>query len=104
MSRYILVPFDDGENLTIQMPKGLVCNDLFDELKTKVADEKRLQWLIKQMALHIITEDNEGVMVVKDKKVPNVNFRQALIDTCNDVFLQEHEQFYEILRKFNITF
>lgn len=104
MSRYILVPVEDGNNLSISIPKGIVCNVLYDELSPKVKNDQRLDWLLKQLAVNFIMEDDDGVMTVKDQRIPDINLREALIDTCNDKFLQKHEQFYSILRKFNITF
>ena len=104
MSCYILVPVEDGTELSINLPKGLVCNILYDDLESKVKDVDRLQWLVKQLALNVITEDNDGVMLIKDKRIPSVNLREALVDTCNDKFLEKHEQFYTILRKFDVVF
>ena len=104
MSRYILVLVEDGTELSINLPKGLVCNVLYDDLESKVKDVDRLQWLVKQLALNVITEDNDGVMLIKDKRIPSVNLREALVDTCNDKFLEKHEQFYTILRQFDVVF
>ena len=104
MSRYILVPAEGGNTLSIDIPKGLVCNDLFDYVKAKVKDTDRLQWLIQQLGLNVITEDKDGTMMIGDKRVPNVNLRECLIDTCNNTFLEKHEKFYSVLRDFNVTF
>ena len=104
MSRYLLVPVDGGDQLPIKIPPGLVCNTLFDAIKSRVKDKSRLSWLIKQLALNCITEDDDGVMICKDKRIPDVMLRDAIIDTCNNLFLEKNESFYKILRNFNITF
>lgn len=104
MSRYILVPAEGGSVVTIDIPNGLVCNDLYDELKPKVKDVNRLQWLLRQLGMNIITEDRDGTMMIDNRRIPDVILRECLIDTCNNTFLEKHEKFYSTLRDFNVTF
>lgn len=98
------MPIDEGDQMTIKIPPGLVCNTMFDEMKEKVDDKMRLKWLLKQLALNCVTEDDDGVMVCKDRREPDVNLRDAIVDTCNNRFLEKNERFYKILRDFNVTF
>ena len=105
MSRYLLMPVDDSKDpVTVEVPEGLICNTMFDDIKHQVINKKKLRWLLQQLVKHDVSESDEGYITLKDKKVSNVILRDALIDTCNSEFYEKHEDFYEILRKFDIVF
>lgn len=105
MSRYVLMPVEDGGSpVTLPLPDGLLVNDLFDELKKEVADKERLGNIIKQMALNDISEYQDGNIALKNSKVLNINYRNAIIDICNNRFIEKYEEFYEFLRNFDIVF
>ena len=105
MSRYLLMPVDDEkESITVEIPEGLICSTMFDEIKHKVINKKKLRWLLQQLAKNEISESDDGQITLQDKKVSNVNLREALIDTCNSEFFEKYEDFYELLRKFDIVF
>jgi hypothetical protein len=104
MSRYILVPVDDGDCISLSIPQGLVCNEMFEDLKNKVMNKKKLKTLIQELASNLISESEDGCITRKDKKISNVKLRDALIDTCNSEFFEKYESFYKILRDLGITF
>lgn len=103
MSRYLLVPVDDGEERGIMLPKGLMVNTIYDNLKDSVSNKKLLKSLTKEMSRKGIDEDESGCIVCKDTTVSNLNLRKVLADTCNNRFSKNNEQFYQILRDNNIT-
>ena len=104
MSRYILVPVDDGDCISLKIPQGLVCNEMFEDLKHKVINKKKLKMLIQELAANLISESEEGYMTRKDEQISDVKLRDALIDTCNSEFFEKYESFYKILRQLGITF
>ena len=105
MSRYILVPVSESTGKqSITIPDDLVTNDLYEDIKPDVINKKKLKDLIIQLAMNSVEEAENGGIMWKDKHFSNVNLRQALIDTCNSEFLEKHEDFYRLLRKFDIVF
>ena len=105
MSRYLLMPIDnDKEAITVEIPNGLVCSTMFDELKDQVLNKKKLRWLLQQLVKNNVSESEDGFITHKDKKVSEVILRDALVDTCNSEFYEKYEDFYELLRKFDIIF
>lgn len=105
MSRYILVPAaGDAENRSIEIPSDLVCNDIYDELRPKVINKKKLKELLEQLAMNCVEEADNGGIIWKDKHYSDNNLRQALTDSCNSEFFEKHEDFYRLLRKLDIVF
>lgn len=104
MSRYILVPVSDGEKRSITIPQDLVCNDLYEEIKPKVINKKKLAELLEQLATNCVEEADNGGIIWNNKHFSDVNLREALTDTCNSDFLEKHEDFYRLLRKLDIVF
>jgi len=104
MSRYILVPIDNGDAISLSIPEGLVCNEMYEDLRHKVMNKKKLKKLIQELASNLISESEEGYITSNDKKISDVKLREALIDTCNSEFYEKYESFYKILRNLGITF
>ena len=104
MSRYILVPVSDGEKQAISVPNGLVCNDIYEEVRPSVINKKKLKWLLEQLSMNCVEEADNGGIIWKDKQYSDNNLRAALTDTCNSEFLEKHEEFYRLLRKLDIVF
>lgn len=103
MSRYILIPVDDGEAKTLDIPPGLIVNSLYDNLSSKVADKKRLKWLTIQLAKNRISEGQDGGITCKDRCLFNFKLRTVVKDICNHRYLEEYEPFYKFLRSVNVT-
>ncbi len=104
MSRYILVPMGEGDVVNVSIPKGLVCNIMYDELQDKVTDKPKLKMLLEKLACNQITESEDGRILRKEGKVSDIILREALIDTCNMRFFEKYEDFYTILRNIGVTF
>ena len=99
------MPIEDGSTpISISLPDGVFVNDLYDDLKKKVKDKKRLRDIMKQMVLNDISEHHDGTIALKNAQALNINFRNAIIDICNHVYFKKYEQLYEFLRKFGIIF
>ena len=104
MSRYLLIPVSEGEAKTILIPDGLISDDIYKDLEQHVINKNKLKWLLRQLALNDITEDDNGCVVCRDNNAVEIKFRDALIDICNNDFHEKYEKFYALLRNFNITF
>lgn len=104
MTRYILFPADDeGDVKYTQLPKNLVSNDIYEGIKQRVKDRIKLKAILKQLAKNGISESENGGIMLGDDQFSNINLRSALVDTCNNVFYEKYEQFYELLRKLEIN-
>ena len=107
MSRYLLIPTDEtnAEIKTIMVPNGLIFNELYTNIRHEVINKSKLKMIAECLARNEISETEEGAILHKDKKVAEgFNLREALIDTCNNNFLEKYEQFYKLLRMFDIVF
>ena len=104
MSRYILVPVDDGDIRNLIVPNGIVCSNVYESLKCKVKDVKKLKSLIKDLSKNEISEGEDGSVVCRDINLKSINLRDVLRDICNSKFHEKYEEFYEMLRKFDIIF
>ena len=78
MSRYLLVPVDDGEEETVHITSGIVCDT--PEIKKRVKDKVRLRKLMKELSVHHITESPDGQIMCRNTKCVNVNFNDAVVD------------------------
>lgn len=106
MSRYILVPVegDDKDNIPVTLPDGLVYDELYEELQSKVDDIKKLKRLLKTLFENGVEEGDEGSIIHQGQKISNILLRDAVIDTCNSKFYEKYEMFYKLLRKFKVIF
>lgn len=104
MSRYLLVSVEDGEDIPVTIPSGIVKSDILEDLKDKVTDEKELKGLLIKLARVMVNESDNGGITVKDKHFSDLNLRDAIKDTVNHRFHEKHEEFYSILRDLGITF
>lgn len=103
MSRYILVPVEDGEMKTVNIPPQLIVNSLYDELSSEVTDKQRLKWLTIQLAKNRISEDDDGSVTCKDRCLFDLKLRTVVKDICNHKYFEEYEPFYSFLRNVNVT-
>ena len=104
MSRYILVPVSEGEKREITIPKDLVCNEIYDEIRPNVINKAKLKELLEKLIMNSVEEADNGGIIWNDKHFSDVNLRQALTNTCNGEFFERHEDFYRLLRKLNVVF
>lgn len=107
MSRYLLIPADEtsADIKTVTVPEGLIFNELYINLRDKVINKSKLKMIADCLARNEISETEDGAILHRDKKVAEgFNLRDALIDTCNNTFLEKYEQFYKLLRMFDIIF
>jgi beta-galactosidase beta subunit len=99
------MPIDEQmDAITVEIPEGIMCSTMFDEIKHQVINKKKLRGLLQQLAKHNVSESDDGKITLEGKKVSDVILKDALIDTCNSEFFEKHEDFYEILNKFDIVF
>ena len=107
MSRYILLPVDNAnsEAKTITIPDGLVFNELYVDLRPKVINKSKLKMITDVFAKNEISEADDGSILQRDKKIAEgFSLKEALVDTCNNKFLEKYERFYKILRMLDIVF
>ena len=104
MTRYILYPVTEGESRSLKIPPGLITNDLYDEVKDKISDTRKLNWLLESLAKNDVSASVNGNVTYKGAEIEGGNLRDAIIDSCNNVFLEKYESFYKILRSCNIVF
>ena len=100
---YVLVPTDGfhGEPKDIKLPKGLNPNK---ELYKNVKNKKKLKKLLLRLSRTDICRTKDGVVADKNNVLLNINFTDAIINSCNGKFFESYEEFYCLLRKFGIIF
>jgi len=100
---YFLVPTDGfhGESKEIELPKGLNPNK---ELYKNVKNKKKLKKLLLRLSRTDVGRTKDGFVADKNNVLHNVDFNDAIINSCNGKFLESYEGFYCLLRKFGITF
>ena len=100
---YVLVPTDGfhDEPKEIKLPKGLNPNK---ELYKNVKNTKKLKKLLLRLSRTDIGRTKDGLVTNKNNVLHNINFTDAIIDSCNGKFLKSYEEFYCLLRKFGIIF
>ena len=118
MSRYILVPIaiSKGEEESfplmpvegfnkqlrqIHIPKDLV---LHKDMYSKAGRKKRLHKLFQQLSKADIGCNEMGEVYYKNGVLNGINFNDAVIKSCNGVFIDDYEDFYCLLRENGITF
>ena len=104
MSRYMLIPVEDdtAASIPVDLPDGIVCDEVYQSIKRKVKDIERLNWLIGKLTHNRITESPTGLIMWNGTQM-KLNFRDVIIDTCNNIFKREYEDFYKLLRGFDIS-
>ncbi len=100
---YFLVPTEGfhGGVKEIKLPNGLNSNK---ELYKNVKNKKKIKKLLLRLSRTEIGRTKDGFVADKDNVLHNVDFNDAIINSCNGKFLESHEGFYCLLRKFGITF
>lgn len=98
MSRHILVPVEGGELRHLEISTDLLVNNL----STHVKDKKKLSWLLKTLAEKGIEETRDGGVKYKEHRLSDIKFNDMVISTCNNMFTEEFEEFYVILRRLGV--
>ena len=100
---YVLVPTDGfhGEPKEIKLPIGL---NPIKELYINVKNKKKLKKLLLRLSRTDIGRTKDGLVADKNTVLHNINFTDAIINSCNGKFFESYEEFYCLLRKFGITF
>ena len=100
---YILMPTDGfhGRPKELKLPKGLNSNkDIYKKVKSKT----KLKKLLLRLSRTDIGRTKDGFVADKNNVLHNIDFTDAIINSCNGNFLKSHEEFYCLLREFGITF
>ena len=100
---YFLIPTEGfhGAPKELKLPKGLDPNK---ELYKNVKNKKKLKKLLLRLSRTDIGQTKDGFVTDKNNVLHDINFIDAIINSCNGNFLKSHEEFYCLLRKFGITF
>ena len=100
---YFLVPTEGfhGDPKELKLPKGLNSNE---EIYKNVKNKKKLKKLLLRLSRTDIGQNKDGLVTDKNNVLNNVNFTDAIINSCNGKFLKSYEEFYCLLRKFGIIF
>ena len=109
MSRHILIPasetgkchliaVDGTEKKTIRIPEGIFTPKVF----RLVHDTRKLRDLLFKIAKTGIYRSKEGVTCCEGDRL-NIQFDNAVVDCCNNVFKEMYEPFYCVLGKYNIV-
>ena len=100
---YVLVSIDGfhGEPREIKLPKGLNPNK---ELYKNVKNKKKLKKILLRLSRTDIGQTKDGLVADKNAVLHNINFIDAIINSCNGKFFESYEEFYCLLRKFGIIF
>ncbi len=100
---YFLIPTEGfhGAPKVLKLPKGLNSNK---DIYRKVKNKKKLRKLLLRLSKTDIGRTKDGFVTDKNNVLHNINFTDAIINSCNGKFFESHEEFYCLLRKFGITF
>ena len=115
MSRFILLPSvcstetkngftlvsteDCMKTKTIELPHGLVDLEVFKKIKNR----NKANNLLYRIARSGVSKTSDGFVKDKNNKLI-INFDQAVIGCCNNEFKECFEEFYRILKKYDIVF
>ena len=100
---YFLVPTQGfhGEPKEVKLPKGLNSNE---EVYKNVKNKKKLKRLLLRLSRTDIGRTKDGFVADKNDVLHDINFTDAIINSCNGNFFESYEEFYCLLRKFGIIF
>lgn len=100
---YVLVPVEGLQKQTkeLYLPSGL--NPYLQVFKT-VKYRKKLRQLLLQLAKTDIRRNKDGTVGDKHRTLQNIDYDNAVLDSCNGNFREIYEEFYCLLRKVGITF
>ena len=111
MSRFILLPTEPKNNFTlvstedcskvkiIQLPEELFDMNIFE----KVQNRNRANNLLYRIARVDVSKTSDGF--VKDKNIKTkMKFDDVVIGCCNNKFKECFEEFYCILKNYDIVF
>ena len=100
---YFLIPTEGfhGEPREVQLPNGL---NPYEELYKKIKNKKKFKKLLLQLAKTDIGRNMNGVVIDKRNILHGISFNDAILNSCNGIFLDSYEEFYRLLRRCGITF
>ena len=111
MSRYILLPGaskdlfvlvsdeDFRQSKLLEVPDELIDTSIYEKVKSR----EKLNNLLYRLSKSRISKTMDGL--VKDKnKVYNIKYDDAVVSCCNNDFTKSFEEFYCILKKYDIEF
>ncbi len=98
---YALVPADAIGNQIkeIKLPDGIVYMNTF----TKVRNRTKLAKLLYKILKTEIQRTKDGLVADKYNTL-NIRYDDAIVNSCNGLFVNSFEKFYCLLRKNGITF
>ena len=111
MSRFILLPSETKNTFTlvstedcmktktVELPDELLDMDIFK----KVQNRNKANNLLYRISRSGISKTSDGCVKDKNNK-HNIQFDEAVIGCCNDEFKECFEEFYCILKKYDIVF
>ena len=114
MSRYIIVPQQEGQNIfkliptegltdqikEIELPEGIIPN-IIDSKHIKSGGD--LTDLMLKFSKSNIGRSKDGFITVENK-VLEIKFDDFVVDCCNGEFRERYEHVYCLLRNCGITF
>ncbi len=112
MSRYILFPQNEpsifafipadgfcNQIKTIRLPDGIAYVNIF----SKVHNRNQLRKLLYKILKTDIQRTKDGLVADKYSTI-NTEYDEALVKSCNGIFLNNYEKFYCLLRRNGVTF
>ena len=111
MSRYILLPGatknlfvlvsteDLNQTLTVELKEELYDMDIFNNVKNRNTANNLLYRICKSN----ISKTMDGFVKDGNNKC-DLRFDEAVINCCNNIFMECFEEFYRILQKYGIEF
>ena len=111
MTRYILLPKTSTNCFTLQSTIDdnskdiLISTDIISDMSIfdTVNNKHRLKKLLILLTEKCIFRTKNG-FIGDNNSVINIKYDEVIIDTCNNIFKEEFEQFYCMLRNNDITF
>ena len=102
-SRYFLIPVE-GFNQSVQEITLPINLDVHNKLFSEANDIKAFKNLLVKISKTRIQRTKDGKIYDNNNNNINVDYDRAILDSCNDNFSNDFEEFYCILRQHGITF
>ena len=90
-----------SEPRELQLPSGL---NPYAEFYKNIKNKNKFIKLLLQLAKTDIGRNLDGVVTDKQNILHGISFNDAILNSCNGIFLDSYEEFYCLLRRFGITF
>ena len=95
---------DERQRKEITIPKDLVDVTSYKEMENRVSDGPKLKKLLMKMFFAGVQENENGHVKYRDTVLEGINFKDVVVNSCNGIFSERYEPFYQLLSKLGVVF